>query len=45
MIFELLADGKTNDKYATYRYFNKQKNIVDMWSTNDDNIKKIILKF
>ncbi|HIP34264.1 MAG TPA: DUF262 domain-containing protein [Bacteroidia bacterium] len=45
MIFEILADNKTNDKYATYRYFNKQENIVDMWSTNDDNIKKIFLSF
>ena len=45
MIFELLVDDKTNDKYATYRYFNKQKSIVDMWSTNDNNIKKIFLSF
>ncbi|MEA3316324.1 MAG: DUF262 domain-containing protein [Campylobacterota bacterium] len=45
MIFELLANENSSDKYATYRYFTKQKNIVDIWSTNDDNIKKIFLSF
>jgi len=43
IIFELLADKKSDDKYATYRYFTKQKNLIDIWSKNDENIKKIYL--
>ncbi len=45
IIFELLVDSHSNDKYATYRDFAEQDNIVDIWSTNSDNIKKIFLSF
>ena len=43
LIFELLSQNKDDDKYATYRFFEKEKNIIDFWSHNDNNVKKVFL--
>lgn len=43
LIFDLLSQTNSKDEYATYRYFAEQKNIIDLWSKNDNNIKKIFL--
>lgn len=43
LIFDIFANQEYEDKYTTYRYFVKQKNIISLWSTNDENIKKIFL--
>lgn len=43
VIFDLLSQSKEKDEYATYRFFAEQKNIVNLWSNDDDNVKKIFL--
>jgi uncharacterized protein with ParB-like and HNH nuclease domain len=43
LIFDLLSQSKSKDKYATYRYFAQKNNIIDLWSKDDDNVKKIFL--
>jgi len=43
LIFNLLSYSDKKDDYATYRYFTEQKNIVDLWSKEDNNVKKIFL--
>jgi len=43
LIFDLLSQTNSKDEYATYRYFAEQKNIIDLWSKNDNNVKKIFL--
>ena len=43
LIFDLLSQSKEKDEYATYRYFSEQNNIINVWSKNDENIKKIFL--
>ncbi len=44
LLFELLSNSNSKDRYATYRYFAKQDNIVDFWSKkSDDSVKKAFL--
>jgi len=43
LIFDLLSQSKSKDKYAIYRYFAQKNNIIDSWSKDDDNVKKIFL--
>ena len=43
LIFDILSQSNSKDKYATYRYFAEQKNIINLWSENDNNVKKIFL--
>jgi len=43
LIFDILSQSNSKDEYATYRYFAEQKNIINLWSKNDNNVKKIFL--
>lgn len=45
LLFDIFADQEYEDQYTTYRHFVKQKNIISLWSANDENIKKIFLTF
>jgi len=43
LIFEIFANIETNDRYDTYRWFAQQDNIVNIWSTDNESIKKVFL--
>jgi uncharacterized protein with ParB-like and HNH nuclease domain len=43
LIFEVFANIKLKDRYDTYRYFAQQKDIVKLWSENNESIKKVFL--
>lgn len=43
LIFKVFSNQALKDDYDTYRYFAKQKNIVDTWADNNESIKKVFL--
>jgi len=45
IIFDVLSGGVKTDEYSTYRYFSKNKSIVDLWDSSSESVKKIYLSF
>jgi uncharacterized protein with ParB-like and HNH nuclease domain len=45
LLFDIYSNQISDDKdqYSTYRFFVKQKDIINTWSSNEENIKKIFL--
>ena len=43
LIFEIFANTELKDRYSTYRYFAKENNIVELWSDENESIKKVFL--
>ena len=43
LVFEIYANIELKDRYDTYRYFANQDNIVEIWSKNNESIKKVFL--
>jgi len=45
LLFDIYSNQISDDKdqYSTYRFFVKQQDIINTWSSNEENIKKIFL--
>ncbi len=43
MLFEIFSNEQIQDEFSTYRFFSKQKDIVKIWSENEESIKKVFL--
>ncbi len=43
ILFEIFSNEQIQDEFSTYRFFSKQDNIVQIWSENEENIKKVFL--
>ena len=43
LLFEIFSNTIYEDKYTTYRFFAQQKDIVKLWSNDEENIKKVFL--